>query len=201
MLAKSRQLPRLAVVHPLVRLIAETKQVPFAIRSLRIVFSWPDMMHSSRLNQLAVSLAFAAKIPIPPQDLLAQINPASVTAAVVKSCFTHHGLATSIVRIKQKAGASNNTQILRIITGSGFQSTGLCECRSVFRIYNPGNTPGSFRLTSSPSLAANACFACILDSSANHPLQLALYHYLHENSTLFTLLLSLIIYVSSPKII
>ena len=99
----------------------------------------------------------------------------------------------------KKAGASNNTQILRIITGSGFQSTGLCECRSVFRIYNPGNTPGSFRLTSSPSRAANACFACILDSSANHPLQLALYHYSHENSTLFTLLLSLIIYVSSPK--
>lgn len=120
MFAKSRQLPRLAVVHFLVRLIAETEQVPFAVGALRIVLSRPNVMHSCRLNFSAVSLTLAAKVSVSPQDPLAQLNPAPVTAAVVKVCFACHGLATSIVQAKQKARTSKQHAFpLRAFTGPG----------------------------------------------------------------------------------
>ena len=104
-LAGRRQLSGRPVVHPIVRLRAQRKQVPVCVGILRKLLDWPDVVDDRGLAPDAVAQRLLAQIP----GSAERTSPAFLPplALVVESAFAWHGMHLRDPGI-QKAGANDH---------------------------------------------------------------------------------------------
>lgn len=67
----------------------QAEQIPEAVRILGIIFSWPNVMHSCCLHDLAISGRIPTSELVTPQRQRSNSLPPLVRAAVVKACHSH----------------------------------------------------------------------------------------------------------------
>ena len=101
---------------------------------------------------------------------------------------------------KRKRARVSNAHFCAV-TGSGSCSTGPLRCRFRVRFCRSGSKRWLSWLLYSSGFASPVGFSCMWDRQEIHPLQLAFYHDLSENSTLFCSFLLRITLFSSAKII
>ena len=153
-LARSGQLAAAAVVHGVVRRLAERNQIPSLPGKLGVILSRPDVVHMAGLLASSVSLRPLASVAGLAEDALAEPEPAA--AGVIKS----HDMQKARARVRPSVGWSWALALVALAAHDVDQNLTLAFPAPGWQMLRLGGREGLDELAAAEWAAHETAFFC-----------------------------------------